>query len=726
MRKLVAVFIIAVIVIALTIFLFTRLNHRSAIAPPPTTAPTTRTAATRSTAPAAPENYVQLIRAKYPKVAATQPLGIPVDLDDAGHFVLRSPVYLCPRGDLWLTYPDAKPVQEVLFDPTSEQTHLVRERVAFVHWFLDRRGHVQARVVVKSDKGFDWIDAGAQRAVEPKRAYRWDRALAWNDRVIVPSDRGVSIFDFSNAAPREIYHELIDAKTSQNFSEPEFLLDTRGLLAWAPWVEKKSGSRGAARFLDDKWTPLGPDQGWPEKIIHLVPLLDGSIMQIASGKGENVELALSTLERANVDEKTMVDLVTDLADSDREKREAAHAALTRYGQGVWPILEKLKDQQPLEAQIRIGQLLAEKTQPTLGGMKLVDPKLRRVARLHDGGVIFFAGSGVSMTDEQEHEKIITPAWISVRPGRAIELLDDDLVRDADPDKQHFAAFGDEWIVSDTTRGPRRLLGNHVDALLRPDEVAFDQLIGIDARGRWLFRKSSGGDETMIVDPTLPDPTPRLPVYERFVFNGQVGWDENDWPVIKRGSAWRLGADRWHLLDEKKSKMITKMPQRAKPAAPLAASRTSSATTSATTTATTSPTTQPLGEPLLVDKDGNRYFDGLETLRVIDRAGKEIEWNLPASATGSMDSPVLIRTSDGLLFLFNEPGRVLRIKRTPDTAEPFEVEASFTKRIPNQDHPTRIWLDPAGRIVMAVENELAIMFPAGRIPREISELMLQRD
>ena len=34
----------------------------------------------------------------------------------------------------------------------------------------------------------------------------------------------------------------------------------------------------------------------------------------------------------------------------------------------------------------------------------------------------------------------------------------------------------------------------------------------------------------------------------------------------------------------------------------------------------------------------------------------------------------------------------------------------------------IWLDPAGRIIVAYENTLAIMFPAGRIPSEIATLI----
>ena len=103
-------------------------------------------------------------------------------------------------------------------------------------------------------------------------------------------------------------------------------------------------------------------------------------------------------------------------------------------------------------------------------------------------------------------------------------------------------------------------------------------------------------------------------------------------------------------------------------------------------------------------------------------GGETAWPLPPTAIGSGEV-YLIRTPDGLLFLFNQPGRVLRLRPTPDAAEPFILEATFTRNIPNTDHPARIWLDPAGRIIIASEgNHLSILFPAGHIPTAIREMM----
>src|SRR5205823_7718583 len=114
-------------------------------------------------------------------------------------------------------------------------------------------------------------------------------------------------------------------------------------------------------------------------------------------------------------------------------------------------------------------------------------------------------------------------------------------------------------ISDPAQGPRRLEGNHVEPLLRASEAAYGYFVGIDARGRWLFRKSATDTETLVLDPTTPDPTPRLPIWLLEVKKGSVGWDKENWPVIKRGGAWSLHENGWVALDEKKDAIITDLP-----------------------------------------------------------------------------------------------------------------------------------------------------------------------
>jgi hypothetical protein len=83
---------------------------------------------------------------------------------------------------------------------------------------------------------------------------------------------------------------------------------------------------------------------------------------------------------------------------------------------------------------------------------------------------------------------------------------------------------------------------------------------------------------------------------------------------------------------------------------------------------------------------------------------------------------MFQSPDGKLFLFNQPGRVLRLAKTGDRANPFKVEATFSRNIPSIDEPTRLWMDPVGRICMAYDTYIAVMFTDGRIPREIATRM----
>jgi hypothetical protein len=282
-----------------------------------------------------------------------------------------------------------------------------------------------------------------------------------------------------------------------------------------------------------------------------------------------------------------------------------------------------------------------------------------------------------------------------------------MTKDADPGKTRFYAIGDEWIVSDAAQGPRRLLGNHVAPLLRADEKSYQHVVAIDQRGRWLFRKSLDATQTLILDPTIPDPTPRLPVWLMWVKQGTVGWDNNDWPAIKSGGAWVLEEKGWQPLDESKSTMITALPS------PGAGSGSA-----------TAPTSLPSQPPLLIDSKGNRFYDGRLTLVRIAPDGQRTVWPLPLNATGSMsDQPHLVADRSGTLFLMNQPGRILRITWTPGAADPFRVDATFTHRIPSSMKILRMWLDPAGRIAIAYDkNRLAILFAEGHIPPEIATMI----
>ncbi|MDB5331636.1 MAG: hypothetical protein JWP03_2787 [Phycisphaerales bacterium] len=745
--------------------------------PVPASKPGSTALATSPAEPVIPRSVLDIVRAAYPDFPTTQPLAVPLDISQAAHLVLHEPVYLSgiPRQELWITRPDAAPTERVLKDAVDDKqdvdAHVLRERVVFVHWMPDNVGIWPPYMVcAKPDGSYEVVSTAFGRRLLPaRRDYHWEHALAWNEKVVVPSASGVSVFRFAPDVS-ESYHELASPAPAagigpgRKLAEPRVLLDAEGLTAWIPWENGLIGSRGAGHYVDakegGKWTDLSPDSGWPEKILHLVPLLDGTVLVMSVNDAGAVQVGFNTLAHAAVNEEQIAKLVDALSEADDKKRKEAYDQLSQYGSGIWPILEKLMNDQPPEAQARLRQLLKQKAVPTLNGMALTgDKSLKLAARLADGGTVFYAEHGVSIPNLQDPDAgpdFRAPAWISIRPGRAIELLPPALTEDLIAGKSRLYAMGNDWIVTNDVRGPRRFVGNGFVTLLRKSEHAFSEFVGTDRRGRWVFKKpaagastvttgpatlpstspepatapSDAGEATLIVDPTLPDPTPRLPVWV-FKTAETVGWDKAGWPVTKRASAYALHEEGWQLVDEKEE-VFTRADQVPPITEPSATSTT--ATAPATTHASepgpttdavpaTTPATAPVDPSLLlIDHEGNHYFGGLTDLRVVTRSGKEATWTLPPTANGPGPA-TLIRTEEGRLFLFNQPGRVVRIKPTPGAAQPFKVEKVFTHNIPTVDHPTRIWLDPGGRIIMAWDNQLAIFFPAGYIPPAIAEKML---
>ena len=258
---------------------------------------------------------------------------------------------------------------------------------------------------------------------------------------------------------------------------------------------------------------------------------------------------------------------------------------------------------------------------------------------------------------------------------------------------------------------------------RKNEKQFSEVVGMGTRHRWVFREQRENGDTLVIDPGVADPTPRLPAWVILVDKGTAGWDNAQFPAVSRGEPggdWELNGDGWKGL-EKNEKVLTELP-----ASPQPVEFKATTMPMASTQPSTQPTTTPrLENAILSTADGTQYANGKTALVVQRKDGHKIEWPLPASAIGTAD-PVLIQTSDGLLFLFNEPGRLLRIRPSPvaSDAEPFKLEATFTKDIPNAEHLTRIWLDPAGRIdFISDENILTVTFPSGVIPKEISRMML---
>ncbi len=743
LNKRVVLFIAAVIFTTLVLAsprLWKRLNHNEPVPSPtaatqPATKPFTRPATRKVAAATKPSlTFLDVVRQAMPAMSTTRPLTIPLDLRDGAHIVLNDPVYLDrDRGELWITRSDADPTPEALKKAGEESLHLTREQVAFVHWTIDDNRQAAPQLICGRDGSYELMDAKGRRPIGKADHYQWSNARTWpgTGQIIVPTDNGLSIFEIGDEIKEIASPPIIEGDAKHG--RVEWLYDKRGVLAWVPPDHLLSGSNGAVRFVEGKWQRLGEAEDFPANILHLIPMEDGSILQITGGADAAVAFHVASLDPVSVDEEKINTLVDQLSADNQEDRDKAYQELTRYGPGSWPVIRKAMKDQVAETKLRLEKLLESQVSPSLGEMTLVDGKMRLVGRYPDRGVLFYAAKGVSVPRGPDRTpQVVFPAWIWIHPGEPIQLVDERKMEGIDEANDFPFYYRDEWVVVKAERGPSLLMGPTLTALLHKSELDFCTPIGSDRHGRWIFKKASPsawataeGGETLILDPTLPDTVPRLPVYTIHDAQGVTGWNKGGWPVRKAGGAWSLEADRWRAMAADEA-VFTK-PDEIPPTSQPVIAATKPATRVATTTAATNPTTQAIavvdhGRLLHTDPAGRRYYDGNKSLIVADAKNGEITWPLPEAAQGTMP-PTLIRTRENILFLFNAAGRVLRIKPTEGVGEPFELEATFTTKIPDLQSTRRIWLDPAGRINIAYgQSDLAILFPEGVIPKPIKLLM----
>ena len=357
--------------------------------------------------------------------------------------------------------------------------------------------------------------------------------------------------------------------------------------------------------------------------------------------------------------------------------------------------------------------------------------------LNDGGVVLWLENGVTVPRRRGGgADAVAPAWVAVRPGRAIALLAPALTDDVSPDRAEFAVWGNETILSaddggatpdgeggatdpfaSAAVGPQRFFGNHRAPLLSGDDRRFTRFAGIDAEGRWLFRPAGGATPeaevppTLVLDPRLPDPTPRLPYWEIDMAGGQVGRSAAGWPAIERGGAWELRAAGWSPVPDDEADAIDFAPADGDAPPDVPASQ---------------PASRPADPPLLTADDGTRYYGGLTDLRVVRPNGTSATYPLPAGATAkpgvTLDPPypALLHAGDRL-YLLNVPGRIARL-RLDSADDALDLEATFTDGVPSLD-VSAVWLDPDGRIVFAHGGDrLTVLFPSGAIPPDIRQLM----
>jgi len=654
------------------------------------------------------QTYMDVLADRFPEFPATRPYPIAVDLPDAAHLILHDPIYLGPIGDLWLTTPNADPLQTVLARAARETEHIVPVPVYYARWTISRTGRPSVAVVCQGEGTFQLVSA-TQRWPLPTHIYHWNRAMSWDDgpatRIVVPADGGVSVLTVDQQTIRDDFHSFPPWPTTRPYNRPTpcVLFDLRGILAWLPAELSDGFASSPARYVDGHWLELN-QADFGSHILQIIPTLDGGALAINRGDGDAVDFCLAALDAAVIDTADVNKQIDMMDDPDSQTRESAYDRLTQYGPAIFPILQKQLESHPSpEVESRLHALLAGKITPKLGGMQIHDSRLLVTTRLRDGGVIFSAPAGVSYLSPAGQQTDVDQAWLVVRPGRAVHLapqfLIDALHRGADI---HLLG-DDEWVASDATGAFRLRPPALVDSLTRKAEKIFTHPIGIDARGRWLLRPPADDRTTLLLDPTVPDPKPRLVAWT-LDMDGNVGWIADNWPAVDRNGLWLLKQTGWiSIAADRPEKLLSELPP-------------------------DDAQSQPPDKPLLTDPDGTQYFGGITDLSITLPTGKKLTWPLPIQAQGSPDAkPWLVHTKEDRFFLLNSDGRLLRFKPQPHSTDPFKLEAAFTTAIPQQQRITRMWLDPLGRIIIAYDQKhLVVLFPTGQVPPEISDQILPRD
>src|SRR5690349_6072744 len=275
---------------------------------PATTATAPATTRAASTEPAPPRTFAQLVKLTYPDSAATQPLDYPLDRKDCARVVLRDPILLDRiTANLWITRADAEPAEVVLARAGKETEHFVRERPVYVHWRYEPptdRKHPGRSVAVLvcpregDGKTIEFVEYNRRTKVAgQRRGYHWEDAFSRDDEIIVANSTGASVFTRTETGWTENPSPpLIDESTPH--ATPQVPLAIDSLLAYVPAEEGHAGSKSVARYIEGKWTLLDDPNRWPGNFLHLIPLSDGSVLQLILGDEAKVRLAITDFANA--------------------------------------------------------------------------------------------------------------------------------------------------------------------------------------------------------------------------------------------------------------------------------------------------------------------------------------------------------------------------------------------------------------------------------------------
>ena len=688
----------------------------------PTSVPLTTTSAASSTQAANTANaqknfsaeplvtdFLSFIRADDHSYPTTQPLDVPRDLRFAAHVEIDSLVFVCPRRDLWLTHPSAPDILETIKVATSKDVHVTKEVVRFAHWPQqnrsvqrdagNRKRSAKPSVELIVNSPLRWISTEGtidlttvDLAKYDLQNANWSSAISFDDRIVVTTPRGVRILNRNgNTVSIEFIELLAPTQTGTCY----FSRSNTGLIAWSENSSDLLNTKGRIATWQEKtgWITL-PDDQVPTGLAYLFPYTDGSALSVSRIK-ESVELTVLPISSAPIDEKLVEDILIRLASDLPDIRQAARIELLNLGPTARPTIERLGQSAPAAARLALRQALGTHARASIGGFETSRGPSRFIKHLDGGGVLLYFSGGVSQLDASGKPQTVSPAWVALLPGGEVALLDPELTTDftphLDPEKVTLKYVAGDWFIQSPARGLLRWMGNHMQTILSRDiaRKEYTQLFAIDRSGRWVIQNQDG-TKTLIVDPNLPDTTPRLPVWT-IDFSREAGWSPEGFPAIRSDGAFTLDKSEWKALDA----------------------------------ATFQDATDKTAIDAMAERDAAalRYSRGLVDLAKHD--GESVE--LPAIAIGDgffSGRAAAFDLPENRVLLFNTPGRASLLQWSKDKTALSHI-ATFTRGIPSSTI-RRIWQDPAGRVVIAFDkNKLAVVFVDGVIPPDIQNMMSAR-
>jgi hypothetical protein len=504
----------------------------------PTTRPTTTSTQEPSTTLVPPSEatplrtFLDLIRDNYPDADELRPFSAGSELSDAARLFLRQPAMVCERGDLWLADPRADDWPAVLERAGSERVHVARELPTYIAW-TQRDGAWAAIPLLGRGEVVEALDRTGRSTALGIVVRHLQSGVSTGDWHFGVGDSLASAFAFE---PTRII--TVSLGTDRADRAGHLVIASRSVIAWS--------TQRAVRFDSGKWEPIHDARGG-EQLLHVLPLSDDTVRLIGNNDADEAVIRSLALDVKSANVELVERLVRDLSAPEGRTRDGAFRELRRLGAGAWPVLERLLDGQPPEARVRMEALLIEKTDPSIGGFRARAGPIRVVQRWRDGSVVLRAPAGWVRVGA-DGDRAVRGTLLLLRPGEAPAIAPHDIAELIDSGASLDGMRGE--IVARTERGLMRRVGASFVPVLPTRLADYSQLRGIDHSGRWLIASTKPGAPSLLLDPTLPDPTPRLPTWSIQVpTGGVIGKTTDGWPVMRSGDAWVLRESGWQITGE---------------------------------------------------------------------------------------------------------------------------------------------------------------------------------